>query len=143
MKYFVMVIATICCFYNTKADNMISDKLIDALIVVESGGRSDLVGSLGEVGVLQILQPCIDDVNRVYGTDYTLDDAKDETTAREICRNYLNYWGKHYKKKTGLEPTDEILSKIWNGGPNGWKKRGRAALNVANYWRKVSAAMMA
>lgn len=130
------------CEAKRMIDVSVSDNLINALVKVESGGDNTKIGKLGEIGILQI-RPCIiEDVNRVYKTKYVFSDAKDNRKAKDICRKYLTYWGNHYQKKTGKVATNQILSKIWNGGPNGPNKKTSyviAALNT--YWNKVSAAL--
>jgi len=113
----------------------VSANLIKALIKVESGGKIGAVGDGGlAVGVLQIHPIVIDDVNRIYKTKFTLKDRLDPEKSKTICRLYLDYYGRQYAKKTGLKPTDEVLSRIWNGGPGGWKKQ-----STVKYWNKVKA----
>lgn len=117
---------------------IVTDKLIDALVQVESKGDSKKIGKLGELGILQIRECVIHDVNRIYKTNYVLDDARDDKKSKEICRKYLKYWGRHYERKTGQKATNKILSKIWNGGPNGpYKKTAYAISSLDRYWRKV------
>lgn len=114
--------------------NMVTDALINALIQVESNGDSTKVGKLGELGILQIRECVIKDVNRIYKTTYTLEDAKDNEKAKDICRKYLTHWGRHYEIKTGLKADNKVLSKIWNGGPKGpWKD----TVYIIAYWNKV------
>lgn len=111
--------------------------LIPVLIGIESGGDPNAVGDDGEaVGVLQI-HPCvIDDVNRVFRTRYTPADRLNAAKSMTICRCYLLYWGYRYTQNTGHEPTPEVLARIWNGGPAGWKKEA-----TRGYWKKVQAAI--
>ena len=115
--------------------------LIAVLIQVESGGRPGMIGdehlSNKAYGVLQIRKPCLDDVNEVMGHELekplTLEDVrKSEPLSRWVCVQYLRRWGANYRRKTGKEPTYEVFSRIWNGGPNGWKKNSTLA-----YWSKV------
>lgn len=80
-------------------------------------------------GVLQIRQEVITDVNRVYKTRYVHADAEDPRKAFAICRLYLGYWGGRYQKLTGKPPTYEVLARIWNGGPNGWRVKA-----TRKYW---------
>ena len=109
--------------------------LISSLMIVESGGRADAIGDNGRaVGILQIHAECVQDVNRFAHTDYTLADRSDETKSKEICTKYLLHYGKRYKTKTGKEPTAEILARIWNGGPRGYKNE-----RTRRYWQKVQA----
>lgn len=81
---------------------------------------------------LQIREICVNDVNRIYKTNYDIYDAYDLTTSKEIAYLYLLYWGNQYEKKTGRKPTYEVYSRIWNGGPSGWKKKA-----TIPYWNKV------
>lgn len=106
--------------------------LINALIAVESHGDANAIGKSGEVGILQI-RPCVvEDVNRVYHTNYRLDDRRDKAASIKICELYLGYWGTRYEERTHKSATPEVLARIWNGGPNGWKKESTKA-----YWEKV------
>jgi len=109
------------------------ETLIAALIVVESSGNDFVVGDSGKaVGCLQIHACVIADVNRVYGTTYQWPEScYSRETSKEICRMYL----KHYctAKRIGRTPTMEDMSRAWNGGPNGWKKKA-----TEKYWKKVS-----
>ena len=53
-------------------------------------------------------------------------------TLIEVCRLYLQHWAT--PDRLGHEPTFEDMARIWNGGPDGWKKP-----ETLNYWRKVKA----
>jgi len=77
---------------------------------------------------LQIRDICVQDVNRIYGTQYTMHDAYCLQTSKEIAVLYLSYWGLKAKN----DPDYETLARIWNGGPNGWKKP-----STLKYWKKV------
>lgn len=59
-------------------------------------------------------------------------DAYHKDTSKDIALLYLTYWGHHYKEVTGKCPTAETYARIWNGGPDGWKKR-----STVKYWKKV------
>lgn len=105
-----------------------SDKLINAIMQVESGGDVNVkAGDRGKaVGPLQIHKVVVDDVNRRYGTSYTYADRKSLVKSREICRKYLLMYG-------GRHATNEKYARIWNGGPKGHMKDGTLV-----YWTKVS-----
>ena len=60
---------------------------------------------------------------QAFGRVLTPKDCTDEQVARWVCVQYLQIWGSHYKKVTGKKATNEVLARIWNGGPNGWKKK--------------------
>ncbi len=120
------------------------NKLINALIQVESRGNNNAVGDHGDaVGPLQIHAEVVKDFNRWTNLDLkhiaTEDDKKagkkdmfDRPTAIMVCDKYLSVYGKEYIKKTGEIPTMKILAQIWNGGPNGWKNP-----NTDHYAAKV------
>jgi len=110
---------------------MISKILLLALIIVESGGNDKAINSHA-TGCLQITPILVKDVNRIAGTNYTLEDRFERQKSIEMAQIYLQYYGKVYTKKTGKEPDNEILARIWNGGPNGWQKT-----STEDYWLKV------
>lgn len=108
-----------------------SEALLDAICHVESGGDCNAVGDQGRsVGPYQIMSGVVSDVNRVYGTNYTLDDRRDPAKAREICRLYLS----HYGDRAGGTP--EAYARVWNGGPRGHRKAATVA-----YWQRVQAVL--
>lgn len=103
-----------------------SERLIDALVHVESNGEVHAVGDNGRaVGCLQIHKEVVDDVNRAYGTTYVYSDRKSIEKSREICRKYLLLHG-------GRNATNEVYARIWNGGPYGHKRK-----STRRYWRMV------
>jgi len=100
--------------------------LLTALRAVES---SNGVTSKNQ---LQIREICVMDVNRIYGTSYTMHDVYDRARAHEIAELYLTYWGNRYEEKTGSKPGYEVYARMWNGGPDGWRKKA-----TLRYWAKV------
>jgi len=113
--------------------NTLINTLIPILILVESNGNDQAVGDGGlAAGCLQIHQCVIDDVNRVYGTEYVPSDRIDRECSIEIAGCYLAYWGRKYEEATGGKAGYEELSRIWNGGPAGWQKK-----STDRYWEKV------
>jgi hypothetical protein len=108
------------------------DRLIPALITVESGGDDRAVGDRGNAkGCLQIWPSVIADVNRVYGTRYTHDDAFVREHAVTICKKYLSLYCT--PQRIGREPSLADAARIWNGGPTGYRKTA-----TLSYWNKVS-----
>ena len=109
--------------------------LIDALISVESGGRADAVGDKGKaLGVLQIWDVVVKDVNKSYGTTYVHKDAFNPVKARQICEQYLKIYVR--KSRIGSMDSYEAAARIWNGGPNGHRKAA-----TLGYWAKVHKAL--
>jgi hypothetical protein len=107
--------------------------LLPLLIQVESGGDPNTIGDNGKAyGVLQVWDITVRDVNRIYGHRYTHEMMLDERHSKNLAIYYLMHWGEHYEKKTGKKATMEVLARIWNGGPNGWKKKA-----TNEYWEKV------
>jgi len=112
-----------------------SDRLLDALVQVESNGNPAAIGDNGKAyGCLQIWAVVIADVNEVSRVKYTHADAFDPAKARAICRAYLARYAT--AKRLGREPTDQDFARIWNGGPNGWRKN-----STIKYWHKVAAVL--
>jgi hypothetical protein len=111
------------------------DRLIPALVKVESNGNPRAVGDKGKaLGALQVWEVVVIDVNRAHGTRYTHRDAFDPANARDICRRYLAIYCT--PKRLGRAPTMEDAARIWNGGPNGHRKSA-----TEKYWHKVAKAL--
>jgi hypothetical protein len=95
--------------------------LITALIIVESSGNDQAIGDNGRaVGPLQIHRAVVLDVNRITGSNYRHQDMTNRVAARAVCEAYL----KHYvtEKRIGRKPTVADFAKVWNSGPEGFKK---------------------
>ncbi len=91
---------------------------------VESRGNTEIIGDNGKAyGVLQIHKICVDDVNRIYGTDYTHQDAFNEQCSNEIFELYINHGVKLYIKKYNRRPSEQDIVRMWNGSIyNGYNK---------------------
>lgn len=149
MKYILaaLVLATLANIAMANVAITPSEKLLDAIRYVESKNYNKAVGDNGKAfGSYQIHKAYIEDVNRIYKTNYKHEDAFNETLAREITKKYLMYYGRVYYNKTGRMPTDEIFARIHNGGPSGWKKgpgwkAKNRYRNTGIYWAKVDKAL--
>jgi len=102
------------------------DTLLEKIVIVESGGQlNPEAGDDGRsVGILQIGMPAIKDVNKFYGTNFKSEDRRDIEKSKLIARLYLSYWLNYHKA--------EICSKIWVGGPDGWRQKC-----TEDYWQKI------
>ena len=104
-----------------------SDRLLDAIEQVESGGRVNAVGDNGKaIGPFQI--------HRVYWQDAvehdpsiggSYSDCRDPQYARRIVRAYMDRYAPR-------GASDEVLARIHNGGPKGHRKDA-----TIKYWVKV------
>jgi hypothetical protein len=129
--------ALLClCIAGLKA-YIVPDSLWDAIEQVETGGERDPANAKGDngasIGWLQISQAVIDDVNeRCFpsGPKWTLKDARDRHRARIIGQYYIGLWCR--EERLGRVPTEQDVARIWNGGPDGWKKK-----STIRYWNKV------
>ena len=71
------------------------------------------------------------DVNRIIGRNaFTHFDAFDPDRAYEMFCVYVRHYA--VERRLGSAPTWEDAARIWNGGPNGYKK-----VATEKYWRKV------
>jgi len=101
-----------------------SDKLINAIIYVESKG-DDLAYNSKEnaAGCLQIRPIALKEVNRILGyKKYTLNDRWSRVKSIEMF-NVI--------KSNIKSPTDERIARTWNGGYNFSKSSTDA------YWQKI------
>ena len=122
-KSAIIILLTLPCI--GLAGNNKTTALLDALAMVESGGRCDAVGDKGKaVGILQIWPVMVKDVNRISGRHYTLKDRLSKQKSYEICEIYF---GKYCKGKS-----NEYKARCWNGGPQGYKNP-----KTLKYWYKV------
>ena len=110
--------------------------LIPILIQIESGGWDGAIGDQNKkhkaYGPLQIRQPVCDDYNLMHGTKIRARDCLDNwRLSKKICRWYLGHYAT--EKRLGRRPTFEDLARVWNGGPDGWKRE-----TTKPYWAKVA-----
>ena len=104
------------------------DALIDAVHMVESSGRTGpILGDGGAaLGPLQIHRACWQDAN--LPGRYA--DCADLEYSKRVFRAYMARSAT--ARRLGRPVTDQDRARIWNGGPNGYKKRA-----TINYWTKV------
>lgn len=112
-------------------------QLLDAIAIVESNNNPNARGDFRRgvpmaIGAYQLWKIYVDDVNRIYGTEYDYEDRWDAAKSREMVRLYLVHYGKRYSRLTGKPCTLEVLARIHNGGPNGFRKEA-----TKSYWKKV------
>ncbi len=132
--YIVVMVAmiTACAEAGTAPSR---ERLIKALIAVESNGNDRAIGDRHmkdkAYGALQVRKPCVDDVNRRFGTQYKAQDCLgNRELSVSVCQKYLEMYAT--RTRLGREPTFEDMARIWNGGPNGHKKE-----STNGYWSKV------
>lgn len=99
--------------------------ILFVIAMVESGANSNVKDGDGglAVGMYQIHQSYVDDVNRVYGTEYTHEDMRTRSKAEDVVIKYLTYWGSRYQLNTGKVPMAEDYFRLHNGGCHFWKKK--------------------
>lgn len=121
---------------SAESDN--STRLFEAVAQVESGRNPDKVNEKEDaVGYAQLRKIAVDDVNRIVGQHrFTYADRYSVEKSREMFDVYTAYWGAVYHRKTGNAVTPEIIARIYNGGPNGYKKE-----STVKYWNLVKSAL--
>ena len=117
--------------------------LVQAVRRHESGGNEQAIGDkkLKQKAYtsLQIRQPALDDVNKffakeikkIFGRDkLTIEYLKQNRVALDWC--FEKYTGRYAtRERLGRSPTDEDRARIWNGGPNGFKRA-----STTKYWKE-------
>ena len=107
--------------------------LAAALILVESRGNDRAVGDGGRaIGPLQIHAEILLDVNRRFGTRFTHRGMTNRADAVAVMDRYL--WMYAQPGRLGRAVTNTDRARIWNGGPDGWRKTATEAYakRVAN-----------
>ena len=114
-----------------------ANRLIEALIQVESGGKEDCVGDIHlivpSIGVLQIRPIMVREVNRILkiqGKDKRYKN-KDRYSRVKSIEMFIIWRDYHHK-----DDSDEVISRCWNGGPKGYKRK-----KTLHYWNKVQKAL--
>ena len=111
-----------------------SPTLLAALLAVESGANDRAIGDHGRaIGALQIHAAVVADVNRIHGTRYTHAGMVRRRDAVAVATLYLGTYAT--QERLGRPVTDRDRARIWNGGPNGWRKA--ATLGYAERVRRV------
>lgn len=100
------------------------DSVIERLAFLESRNNPKLIGDNGKaVGILQIWNVVLDDVNKHYGTKYIPSDRYNVHKSKQIAKLYLRKYGKG--------KTEQQIVRIWNGGPDGHRQS-----STIKYWRE-------
>jgi len=93
--------------------------------------------------VYQIRDIYIADVNRImtnkgwaFFPSFRCCDKFCKSKSEDMMRVYWSWWGIEYEKSTANKVTPEVLARIHNGGPLGWKKP-----ETLPYWNKVKAVL--
>ena len=136
LKYLVIMII-FTTVSAAQAMNAWNHPLFAAMRQVESFDGREPIGDKGRSRGVYHIQACyLADVNRVYGTRFTLNDRDNPVKAHQIVRLYLAHYGRVYTKVTGKPVTCEILARIHNGGPEGWRKK-----STIKHWLRVERVM--
>lgn len=123
---------------------MDKQKLINAIIEVESGGDDLAIGDMDQefsaYGAAQIRWPAVLDVNNAYGTKYRARMCLgNRALSVEIFTKYTDLYAN--VKALGREPNEEDICRLWNGGPLSLYRRPhpnrKTELKLQDYWNKV------
>lgn len=89
----------------------------EGITVIESNKDPTAIGDNGmSWGIVQIQKIAVDDVNRIYNTSYTHEDAFDVECAKEIFHLYLYAGIVRFYNKYNRMPTEQEVVRMWNGG---------------------------
>lgn len=119
--------------------------LIPLLIEIESGGDNNAIGDGGKaVGCLQIHKIMVDDVQRIRkstfpncGWYYSYEDRLNIVRSKMMAEDFFRHYGPKRISKDNTELENlRILGRMWNGGPEGYKKK-----STIPYSNKISRLM--
>jgi hypothetical protein len=106
-------------------------ELINAISMVESsGGKNVYNPTEGAHGPLQIRQIALTDVNKRHNLNLKLEDVYCIEIATFVFWAYTNMYAT--ESRLGRPATREDRARIWNGGPNGFRRN-----STLGYWEKV------
>jgi len=133
--FFAITCVVTCGVVNAQAKPVYTAQqtaLLDALILVESGGKDDAIGDNGKaIGCLQIWKCYWQDATERSGIGGSYVDCMDRDYAKSIVDAYM----KRYAKAAWTDPNlfnAETCARIHNGGPKGYLKE-----STKKYWKKV------
>ena len=78
-------------------------QLIMAIAFTESRFTTDALGTAGDTGILQLREIYIKEVNRLYGTEYTIQDAYDPEKSLEIFSLMQEHYNPDRDLVTGIK----------------------------------------
>jgi len=124
----------------------IAERLVDAIIQVESGGRARKVGSAGERGIMQIKRSTWKQTTRqLFGKTISFNKAFDPSVNRRVGRGYLAHLQNFLQAHKSEWKSDErsLLLACYNAGPQRVKKAGfnirRLPRSTRSYVRRATA----
>jgi len=125
--------------YHIKIKNkeIQDNKLIEALIQVESRGNDSCIGDrhliLPSIGCLQIRPVMVREVNRILKKqkDTLRFKYKDRWSRKKSIQMFYIWKDFHHTNSS-----DEKIARNWNGGPKGYKRK-----RTLQYWEKVKIEM--
>jgi len=125
MKFTMMLL--IAGLWLGGAERCSESRFFEALGQIESGGDPAAIGDNGgAVGVYQIQEVYVDDVNRILGKRvFTYSDRRDPAQSKRMVTIYLQHYATERRLGRAVTVTD--MARIHNGGPNGWKKKATLA----------------
>jgi hypothetical protein len=95
--------------------------IIAILVSIESSGNDLAIGDGGAArGPLQIHKSVVEDVNRISGKSFQWRRMTNRAEATQVATIYLSHYAT--EARLGHKPTSEDVARIWNGGPNGYKR---------------------
>ena len=117
---------------------IMKDVLYSSIVWVESKGNANAKSKDGSVGIIQIKPVMVKEVNRICkirGIDkrFTLADRRNPSKSSEMFWIYQEFYNPDIKRDSLSKEDLELMSRKWNGGPNGHLKKA-----TRKYWKKVS-----
>ena len=132
MKCLMIIMAMISATTTGTDSFHTHERLIRAIHMVETSGRTGPIRGDGgaALGPLQIHRACWIDAN--IGGTYA--ECAGLAYSKRVFAAYMARYCT--SKRLGRAVTDQDRARIWNGGPNGYKKKATVA-----YWNKVKEQM--
>lgn len=137
MERFIIVLLMVLSLSSHATDLV---QIYDIIKHVETNNRVAVVGDGGKAyGIVQIHKICVMDINRIYKTQYTHEQAFDETCSREMFMLYIQAGIERFKSKYCRSPTESQIVRMWNGGIySGYKKQSTIKyLNRYNFYKRT------
>ena len=127
----IILVAALLLSYKSFGNDL--EAIYEIIKKVESNDNPKAIGDNGRAyGVVQIHNICVEDINRIYGSNFTHEQAFNREHSKMMFILYLRHGIKLFRRKYNKSPNEEDIVRMWNGSIyNGYRKE-----STKKYYKK-------
>jgi len=116
----ILLMSALCIVGAVKCRaGVVNEGFIQRVAMRESGNNPKARGKAGEVGLMQIRNVALEDVNVKHNTSYTMRDLLNPTINRWVGARYLEIQEQRLAKKLRRQPSEIEVYRAYNRGFRG------------------------